>query len=80
VNPTGSKSPSWIRGWYSAGEFDPHLQHGFTTRKDGHGSGLHSGALAGEGNERLLTVHSDGPGQGATFTLELPCPDEEEHT
>jgi two-component system NtrC family sensor kinase len=20
-----------------------------------------------------LTVHSDGPGQGATFTLELPC-------
>jgi len=22
-----------------------------------------------------LTVHSDGPGQGAAFTLELPLPD-----
>jgi len=24
-----------------------------------------------------LTVQSDGPGQGATFTLELPCPKQE---
>jgi signal transduction histidine kinase len=25
-----------------------------------------------------LTVHSDGPGQGAAFTLELPCPARED--
>ena len=46
--------------------------HGFTTRKNGHGFGLHSGALvAGELGGSLL-AHSDGPGHGATFTLELP--------
>jgi len=47
---------------------------GFTTRKDGHGFGLHSGALAAKEMGGTLTVHSDGPGQGAAFTLELPCP------
>ncbi|MCE0460822.1 DAHL domain-containing protein [Pseudomonas uvaldensis] len=48
------------------------FNHGFTTRKDGHGFGLHSCALAAvEMNGRLL-VHSDGPGQGALFTLEIP--------
>jgi signal transduction histidine kinase len=46
--------------------------HGFTTKKDGHGFGLHSGALAAKQMNGSLTVHSDGPGQGATFTLELP--------
>jgi signal transduction histidine kinase len=46
--------------------------HGFTTRKDGHGFGLHSCALAAMEMEGSLTVHSDGPGQGATFSLELP--------
>jgi signal transduction histidine kinase len=46
--------------------------HGFTTRKDGHGFGLHSGALAAKEMGGALHVHSDGPGQGATFTLELP--------
>jgi signal transduction histidine kinase len=49
------------------------FQHGFTTRKDGHGFGLHSGALAAQEMGGTLTVHSDGPGQGATFTLALPC-------
>jgi signal transduction histidine kinase len=53
------------------------FNHGFTTRKDGHGFGLHSGALAAKEMGGLLTVHSDGPGQGATFTLELPCPKRE---
>ncbi len=48
------------------------FNHGFTTRKDGHGFGLHSGALAAKEMGGSLTVHSDGPGQGATFTLELP--------
>ena len=46
--------------------------HGFTTRKDGHGFGLHSGALAAKEMGGSLSVHSEGPGQGATFTLELP--------
>ncbi len=48
------------------------FNHGFTTRKDGHGFGLHSGALAAAELGGRLTAHSDGPGQGATFTLELP--------
>jgi len=46
--------------------------HGFTTRRDGHGYGLHSSALAARELGGSLTAHSDGPGQGATFTLELP--------
>jgi C4-dicarboxylate-specific signal transduction histidine kinase len=46
--------------------------HGFTTKKDGHGFGLHSAALAATETGGALTVHSDGPNQGATFTLELP--------
>ena len=55
------------------------FSHGFTTRKDGHGFGLHSGALAAREMGGSLTVHSDGPGQGAVFTLELPCPTWENH-
>jgi C4-dicarboxylate-specific signal transduction histidine kinase len=46
--------------------------HGFTTRKDGHGFGLHSGALAAREMGGSLTAWSAGPGRGATFTLELP--------
>jgi sensor histidine kinase regulating citrate/malate metabolism len=46
--------------------------HGFTTRKTGHGFGLHSGALAATEMGGSLAVHSNGLGMGATFTLELP--------
>ncbi len=46
--------------------------HGFTTRKNGHGFGLHSGALAARELGGSLAVRSDGPGKGATFTLMLP--------
>ncbi|MGV8864844.1 MAG: DAHL domain-containing protein [Pseudomonas sp.] len=46
--------------------------HGFTTHKDGHGFGLHSCALAAIEMSGRLTAHSDGPGKGAFFTLELP--------
>jgi PAS domain S-box-containing protein len=46
--------------------------HGFTTRKEGHGFGLHSGALAAKELGGALTVASGGPNCGATFTLELP--------
>jgi signal transduction histidine kinase len=49
------------------------FQHGFTTRKTGHGFGLHSGALAARDLNGSLTGHSDGPGRGAIFCLELPC-------
>ena len=48
------------------------FSHGFTTRKDGHGFGLHSSALAAQEMSGRLTAASPGPGQGATFTLELP--------
>ncbi len=46
--------------------------HGFTTRKKGHGFGLHSCALAAKEMGGAITAYSDGPGKGATFTLELP--------
>lgn len=46
--------------------------HGFTTRETGHGFGLHSGALAAREMGGSLSVVSEGIGQGATFTLELP--------
>jgi PAS domain S-box-containing protein len=48
------------------------FSHGFTTRKEGHGFGLHSGALAAIEIGGALRVQSDGAGCGATFTLELP--------
>jgi len=47
--------------------------HGFTTRADGHGFGLHSGALAAQELGGSLRVTSEGPGRGAAFILELPC-------
>jgi signal transduction histidine kinase len=46
--------------------------HGFTTRPSGHGFGLHSGALAAQQLGGVLRVESAGPGQGATFILEVP--------
>ena len=48
------------------------FRHGFTTKKNGNGFGLHSGALAAKEMGGALFVHSDGSGKGATFTLELP--------
>ena len=53
--------------------------HGFTTKKNGHGFGLHSAALAAQDLGGSLRVHSDGLGKGATFTLELPAPPPERH-
>jgi C4-dicarboxylate-specific signal transduction histidine kinase len=46
--------------------------HGFTTKRDGHGFGLHSGALAAKQMQGSLWAESEGVGRGATFTLELP--------
>jgi len=48
------------------------FEHGFTTRLNGHGFALHSGALAARQMGGSLTCHSAGAGQGAAFTLELP--------
>ncbi|MFL5356133.1 ATP-binding protein [Archangium sp.] len=45
---------------------------GFTTKKSGHGFGLHISALAAAEMKGRLTCTSPGPGQGATFSLELP--------
>jgi len=46
--------------------------HGFTTRKNGHGFGLHSCALAAKEMRGTITANSDGLGKGSVFTLELP--------
>ncbi len=49
------------------------FNHGFTTKKSGHGFGLHSAANAAKAMGGSLVAHSDGSGQGASFTLELPA-------
>ncbi len=46
--------------------------HGFTTRADGHGFGLHSAATSAQEMGGSLSVTSDGVGHGATFKLTLP--------
>jgi PAS domain S-box-containing protein len=48
------------------------FNHGFTTKPTGHGFGLHSAANAATEIGGNLKGSSDGPGKGATFTLELP--------
>jgi signal transduction histidine kinase len=45
--------------------------HGFTTKRDGHGFGLHSGALAAKQMGGSLRAESEGVGCGARFILEL---------
>ena len=46
--------------------------HGFTTKKNGHGFGLHSSANAAREMGGTLVARSEGPGRGSTFRLELP--------
>jgi signal transduction histidine kinase len=48
------------------------FQHGFTTRAEGHGFGLHTSANTAQQLHGRLSAQSDGPGLGATFILELP--------
>jgi two-component system NtrC family sensor kinase len=48
------------------------FNYGFTTKKNGHGFGLHSGALNAKEMGGSINVYSEGPGKGATFTLGLP--------
>ena len=75
----GMASPNRVRitvGDNGVGIAPDHLtqvfNHGFTTKKDGHGFGLHSGANAAKEMGGSLVAHSDGIGKGAEFTLELP--------
>jgi signal transduction histidine kinase len=51
---------------------DALFQHGFTTKTDGHGFGLHDGANAAAEMGGSLEAHSAGPGHGARFALRLP--------
>jgi len=48
------------------------FDRGFTTRKEGHGFGLHGSAIAAKGMGAILSVFSAGVGHGSAFTLELP--------
>jgi PAS domain S-box-containing protein len=47
--------------------------HGFTTRKEGNGFGLHHAALLVEEIGGKLQAWSEGEGHGASFTLEFPA-------
>jgi len=55
-----------------SGNLSKVFNHGFTTKSDGHGFGLHSCALAAQQLGGSLSAHSDGIGCGALFTLRLP--------
>jgi NO-binding membrane sensor protein with MHYT domain len=48
------------------------FEFGFTTKKDGHGFGLHASANLAKELGGELSGHSDGPGRGARFTLQVP--------
>ncbi|MGA8705979.1 MAG: PAS domain-containing protein [Steroidobacteraceae bacterium] len=47
-------------------------EFGFTTKAQGHGFGLHSAAVAAQALGGSIAVHSDGPGQGACFSVRIP--------
>ena len=51
--------------------------HGFTTKGGGHGFGLHISANAATEMGASLRATSDGPGKGATFSLDIPINTEE---
>lgn len=48
------------------------FEFGYTSKKSGHGFGLHNSALAAKAMGGAIHVYSDGPGKGAQFVLELP--------
>lgn len=48
------------------------FSHGFTTKPDGHGFGLHASANTARQLGGALIAESDGPGLGARFIVELP--------
>jgi signal transduction histidine kinase len=48
------------------------FSHGFTTRKEGHGFGLHSAANLVQEMDGVISASSEGPERGATFVVEVP--------
>ena len=48
------------------------FEFGFTTKKDGHGFGLHASANLAKELGGELSGQSDGPGRGARFSLRVP--------
>ena len=53
------------------------FSHGFTTKENGSGFGLHSCANIMKELGGTIDAQSDGPGRGATFAVEMPaepCP------
>jgi NO-binding membrane sensor protein with MHYT domain/signal transduction histidine kinase len=48
------------------------FEFGFTTKKDGHGFGLHTSAILAQELGGHLAGHSEGAGCGAQFALRLP--------
>lgn len=48
------------------------FRHGFTTKADGHGFGLHASANMAQQMGGTLTAHCEGKGLGARFTLRIP--------
>jgi PAS domain S-box-containing protein len=51
---------------------DKLFQHGFSTKRGGHGFGLHTSAVAARTMNGTLEAHSDGPDCGARARLTLP--------
>jgi PAS domain S-box-containing protein len=76
IAPVGEKSVHVVVKDNGIGISEENLalvfSHGFTTRENGHGFGLHSGALAAQEMGGSLRAESLGVRRGATFTLELP--------
>jgi len=75
----GQRTPGWVRIEVADNGVGIQPEHqarlftqGFTTKKDGHGFGLHISALAASEMGGSLTCASPGPGRGATFTVEIP--------
>jgi sensor histidine kinase regulating citrate/malate metabolism len=59
-------------GGITAENFSRLFAQGFTTRKAGHGLGLHSAAISAKNLGGVLQAQSEGEGRGATFMLDLP--------
>ncbi len=53
------------------------FNHGFTTKKDGHGFGLHSCANYMAEMKGNMWAESDGKDKGVTFILEFPLADDD---
>ena len=56
------------------------FDQGTTTQGEGHGYGLHMSAYLAQGLGGRISCHSEGPDQGACFSLELPTPCSESRT